>query len=196
MFNFFKKRKIDFVVVGLGNPGDKYKNTRHNAGFLAIDHLVKEKNASIKKVKHHSEIFETIISDKRVLLVKPQTFMNLSGDAVESIKNYYDIPIENFIIIADDVFLPTGKLRIRRKGSDGGHNGIKDIIFKTGTESFFRIKIGVGLKPNNWKLADWVLSEFSVDDRKNIDLAISNACKAIELMIVGKVDDAMNKFNS
>ena len=196
MFIFSKKSKINFIVVGLGNPGNKYKNTRHNAGFMAIDHIINEKNISSKKVKHHAEIFETTLSENRVLLVKPQTFMNLSGDAVEEIKNYYKIPIENVIVISDDVSLPLGKLRIRQKGSAGGHNGLKDIIFKTGSEAFPRIKIGVGAKPNNWDLANWVLSEFDTSDREKIDFAIKNACQALELLIDGKINDAMNKFNS
>ena len=115
------------MVVGLGNPGDKYRNTRHNAGFMAIDYILKEKNIHSKKVKHHAEIFETTIAQKRVLLVKPLTYMNLSGDAVEEISSYYKIPCENIIIVVDDISLPAGKLRIRRKGSAGGHNGLKDI---------------------------------------------------------------------
>ena len=136
MFNLFQKSKINFMVVGLGNPGDKYRNTRHNAGFMAIDYILKEKNIHSKKVKHHAEIFETTIAQKRVLLVKPLTYMNLSGDAVEEISSYYKIPCENIIIVVDDISLPAGKLRIRRKGSAGGHNGLKDIIFKIGTDTF------------------------------------------------------------
>ena len=196
MFNFFQKSKINFVVVGLGNPGDKYKNTRHNAGFLTMDYILKEKNVCSKKVKHHAEIFETTIAQSRVLLVKPLTYMNLSGDAVEEIINYRKIPIENTIVIADDISLPIGKLRIRRKGSAGGHNGLKDIIYKTGSDTFPRIKIGVGSKPNNWNLADWVLSEFSPTEREKIDFAIKNAYQALELIVSHKIDDAMNKFNS
>lgn len=196
MFSFFQKQKIKFAVVGLGNPGDKYKNTRHNAGFLAIDSLINEKNISSKKIKHQAEIFETSIAENRVLLVKPLTYMNLSGDAVEEIINYYKISIENTIVIADDISLSPGKIRIRRKGSAGGHNGLKDIIFKTGFDTFPRIKIGVGSKPDNWVLADWVLSKFSEPERKKIDFATKNSCQAVELIIDGKIDEAMNNFNS
>ena len=196
MFKIFNKSKVDFVVVGLGNPGNKYENTRHNVGFLAIDHIAAEKNISSKKIKHNSEIFEATIAEKHVLLVKPLTYMNLSGDAVEEIVSYYKIPIENVIVISDDISLATGKLRIRRKGSDGGHNGLKDIIFKTGSDEFPRIKIGIGSKPNNWDLSNWVLSKFSESDREKIDLAIKNVCQALDLLITGKINDAMNKFNS
>lgn len=196
MFNLFQKSKINFMVVGLGNPGDKYRNTRHNAGFMAIDYILKEKNIRSKKIKHHAETFETVIAQKRVLLVKPLTYMNLSGGAVEEISSYYKISAENTLVIVDDIFLPAGNLRIRRKGSAGGHNGLKDIIFKMGTDAFPRIKIGVNSKPNNWNLADWVLSEFSNDERKKIDSAIKNAYQALELILNDKIDDAMNKFNS
>ena len=196
MFKIFQKSKIKFVIVGLGNPGDKYKNTRHNAGFLTIDYILKEKNVCSKKVKHHAEIFETTIAQSRVLLVKPLTYMNLSGDAVEEILNYYKIPIVNTLVIADDISLPVGNLRIRRKGSAGGHNGLKDIILKNGADTFPRIKIGVGSKPNNWNLADWVLSEFTSDEYEKLDSAIKNAYSAIDLIISSKIDEAMNKFNS
>lgn len=196
MFNLLQKSKIKFAIVGLGNPGKKYENTRHNAGFMVIDKILREKEILKKKVKHEAQIFETIIAENRVLLVKPQTYMNLSGDSVTEITRFYKIPIENVVVIADEISLPPGKLRIRRKGSDGGHNGLKDIILKTGFDTFARIKIGVGNKPNNWNLADWVLSEFTNHENEKIDLAAKNACQAIELIVCGKVDEAMNKFNS
>lgn len=196
MFKIFQKSKIDFAIVGLGNPGKKYENTRHNAGFLALDYILKEKNISTKKVKHQAEIFETTIANQRVLLIKPLTYMNLSGDAVEEIISYYKIPIEHVIVISDDISLAPGALRIRRKGSAGGHNGLKDIICKTGSDAFPRIKIGVGAKPEKWNLADWVLSEFTTTERKNIDHALENVSNALELIVCGKIDDAMSKFNS
>lgn len=196
MFKIFNKSKPEFLVVGLGNPGDKYKNTRHNAGFMAVDHIIKEKGVSAKKIRHHAEVFETSFADNRVLLVKPQTFMNLSGDAVEEIASYHKIPIENVIVIADDISLPLGKLRIRKKGSAGGHNGLKDVILKTGCETFPRVKIGIGAKPPKWDLAKWVLSEFSAAEREKIDVAIKNVSLALELMIGGDIEGAMNKFNS
>ncbi len=196
MFKIFNKSKPEFLVVGLGNPGDKYKNTRHNAGFMAIDHIIKEKGVAAKRARHHAEIFETSFADNRVLLVKPQTFMNLSGDAVEEIVSYHKIPIENVIVIVDDISLPLGKLRIRKKGSAGGHNGLKDIIFKTGCDTFPRMKIGIGAKPPKWDLAKWVLSEFSAAEREKIDVVIKNISLALELMIGGDIEGAMNKFNS
>lgn len=196
MFKFFKKSKIEFVVAGLGNPGPKYENTRHNAGFIAIDYIVKQKNISNKKLKHHAEIFEADFAGHRVLLVKPLTFMNLSGDAIENILNYYKISAENLIVISDDISLPVGKLRIRRKGSAGGHNGLKDIIFKTGCDTFVRIKLGIGEKPKDWDLAKWVLSNFSEKEKEELNLAVKNTYKALELIVCKNIDAAMNKFNS
>ena len=200
MFKFLKKanikQKIDYVIVGLGNPGEKYKNTRHNAGFIAVDHMIKERNIHSKKIKFSSEVYETTLENKRILLVKPQTYMNLSGDAIVQISNFYKINIENFIIIVDDIALPVGKLRIKRKGSSGGHNGLKDIINKIGSDQFTRIKIGVGAKPNKWNLADWVTSEFSSTERQQIDIASQKVHNALSLIIENKIDEAMNKFNS
>ncbi len=196
MLKIFNKSRPEFLIVGLGNPGDKYKNTRHNAGFMAIDQIIAEKGVTVKKVKHHAEVFETSFADNRVLMAKPQTFMNLSGDAVEEIINYHKIPVKNVIVLADDISLPPGKLRIRRKGSAGGHNGLKDIILKTGCDTFPRIKIGVGAKPPKWDLSNWVLSEFSGAEREKIDIAIKNVSLALELMIGGDIDGAMSKFNS
>lgn len=196
MFKFLKKPQIEFVVAGLGNPGPKYENTRHNAGFIAIDYIVKQKNISNKKLKHHAEILEADFAGHRVLLVKPLTFMNLSGDAIENILNYYKIPAENLIVISDDISLPVGKLRIRRKGSAGGHNGLKDIIFKTGCDTFVRIKLGIGEKPKDWDLAKWVLSNFSEKEKEELNLAVKNTYKALELIVCKNIDAAMNKFNS
>ena len=200
MFKFLKKanikQKIDYVIVGLGNPGEKYKNTRHNAGFIAVDHMIKERNIHSKKIKFSSEVYETTLENKRILLVKPQTYMNLSGDAIVQISNFYKINIENFIIIVDDIALPVGKLRIKRKGSSGGHNGLKDIINKIGSDQFTRIKIGVGAKPNKWNLADRVTSEFSSTERQQIDIASQKVHNALSLIIENKIDEAMNKFNS
>lgn len=200
MFNFFKKanikQKIDCVIVGLGNPGENYKNTRHNAGFIAIDHIIKDRNIHSKKIKFKSEVYETTLEDKRVLLVKPQTYMNLSGDAIVQIVNFYKINIEKFIIIVDDISLPVGKLRIKRKGSAGGHNGLKDIINKVGSNQFTRIKIGVGAKPEKWNLANWITSDFSLTERQQIDIASQKVHKAVSLIVENKINEAMNKFNS
>lgn len=188
--------KIEYIIVGLGNPGQKYENTRHNAGFLTIDHIVNDLQTTNGKLKYHSQIFDVTISGHRVILVKPQTYMNLSGDAVKEIMAFYKIDIEKIVVIVDDISLSPGKLRIRRKGSAGGHNGLKDIINKTGYDNFPRIKLGVGAKPEKWNLADWVTSEFSDTDRKQLNVAIENAYKAIKLILNDKIDEAMNKFNS
>lgn len=200
MFKFFKaaniKQKIDCVIVGLGNPGEKYKNTRHNAGFIAVDHMIKERNINSKKIKFSSEVYETTLGNKRILLVKPQTYMNLSGDAIVQIVNFYKINIEKFIIIVDDIALPVGKLRIKRKGSSGGHNGLKDIISKVGSDQFTRIKIGIGAKPDKWNLADWVTSEFSSTERQQIDIASQKVHNALSLIVENKIDEAMDNFNS
>lgn len=200
MFNLLKKskneQKINYVVVGLGNPGNKYKNTRHNAGFIAIDHLIQAFGAHSKKIKFSSEIYEATIENKRVLLVKPQTYMNLSGDAIVQIANFHKINIENFIIIVDDIALSVGKMRIRRKGSAGGHNGLKDIISKAGSEQFVRIKIGIGAKPDKWDLANWVTSEFSTPERQQIDKVAQSIPTVVSLIITKKIDEAMCKFNS
>lgn len=200
MFNFFSKFKnkqnIDYVLVGLGNPGSKYKNTRHNAGFIAIDHIISTQYITNSRVKFNAKVCETTIGSKRVLLVKPQTYMNLSGDTVAQVANFHKIQMEKFVIISDDISLPVGKMRIRKKGSAGGHNGLKDIILKTGSEQFLRVKIGVGAKPEKWNLSDWVLSEFSPQERPLLDAVVQNTQTAIEMIISNKVDEAMNKFNS
>lgn len=163
-----------YLVVGLGNPGKKYANTRHNVGFMAIDYIAKMANAKPFKLKFKSQIAEVTIENKQVLLLKPETFMNLSGTAVLECMNFYKIPISNIIIIFDDVSLDIGKVRYRTKGSSGGQNGIKHIIAMLATEEIARIKIGVGDKPHkDYNLADWVLSDFKKGD--NIADAISLA---------------------
>lgn len=154
-----------YLVVGLGNPGKKYEKTRHNIGFMAIDYIAKAECAQPFKLKFKSQISKTTIANKEVLLLKPETFMNLSGTAVLECINFYKIPLENVIVIFDDVSLDIGKVRYRTKGSSGGQNGIKNIINRLNTEEIARIKIGVGEKPHkDYNLADWVLSEFKKDD--------------------------------
>ncbi len=189
--------KPEFIVVGLGNPGTKYENTRHNAGFMTIDTIAEKYNADVKKIKFKSLCGTVEISGKCCLLMKPSTFMNNSGEAVVEAMNFYKIPIENVIVIYDDISLQPSKLRIRRKGSDGGHNGIKSIIYLTGEDSFPRVKVGVGKKPHpDYNLADWVLSSFKKDEIPLIKEACENACNCIEFMVDGKIDKAMNKYNS
>lgn len=197
MFNFIRKGKIEYIVAGLGNPGRKYEKTRHNAGFMAMDLLAREEGFEYKKLKFHALIADEVIDGKRCLLMKPQTMMNLSGEAILEAADYYNIPEENILILFDDVTLDVGKTRIRRKGSAGGHNGIKSIISCLGSEEFPRIKIGVGKKPSpEWDMADWVLSEIPSGDSAALEEALKNATKAIRLLVNGETEKAMNLYNS
>lgn len=201
MFNKFKKAEgssaYDFLVVGLGNPGAKYETTRHNAGFLCISELENREGVKVKKLKFHSLTGDAVICGKKVLLMKPQTMMNNSGVAVGECAKFYKIPPENIIVIFDDISLEPGKIRIRRKGGAGGHNGIKSIIAHLGSESFPRIKLGVGEKPHpDYDLADWVLGNFPKSDIPLMRNAMENACEALEYMLKGDIDKAMSDFNS
>lgn len=198
---FFKKSTLSaegetYIVVGLGNPGSEYENTRHNAGFIALDTLAEKYNIKVDRLKFKSLCGMGTIESKRVLLMKPSTYMNLSGQAVTEAMAFYKTPPERTIILSDDISLDTGKLRIRRKGSDGGHNGIKNIIYLSGSDQFPRIKIGVGAKPAQWNLADWVLSHFSEQELKNVEQACACVSEAVPLILQGNIDKAMNKFNS
>lgn len=197
LFSFGRKGKIEYIVAGLGNPGSRYENTRHNAGFKALDLLAGEEGFEYKRLKFHALIADEVINSKRCLIMKPQTMMNLSGDAIYEAAEYYNIPDENIIILFDDVSLDIGKTRIRRKGSAGGHNGIKSIISSLGTEEFPRVKIGVGKKPNaDWDMVDWVLSEFPKADEKALNEALKNSVEAVKLIVAGEIDQAMNLYNS
>ena len=188
---------VEYLVVGLGNPGGQYENTRHNAGFLAIDQIAENCGVKLNRLKYKSLCADALLGGKRVLLMKPQTFMNLSGQAVTEAMSFYKIPAERVIVIFDDISLEPGRLRIRRKGSDGGHNGIKNIIYLSGKDTFPRIKLGVGKKPRpDYNLADWVLSRFTEEERKKMAEAASSAAQAAALMAEGKIDEAMNRFNS
>lgn len=187
----------EFLVVGLGNPEKKYTLTRHNSGFLCVDELAERHGFKINKLKFKSVYADTVIAGHRVIVLKPQTYMNNSGEAVKEAASFYKIPPEKIIIIFDDISLDVGLLRIKRKGSDGGHNGIKSIISHLGSSDFPRIKLGVGKKPHpDYDLADWVLSEFKKDEAKPLKQAIDNACDALEIILDGNIDEAMNKFNS
>ncbi len=200
---FLNKRKqfnssgYDFIIAGLGNPGSKYEMTRHNAGFLAVDLFAIKEGVSIKKLKFHSLVCDVKIGGKKCLLMKPQTFMNNSGDAIGEAARLYGIPPEKVIIISDDISLDVGKIRIKRKGSAGGHNGLKSIIAQLGTENFPRIKIGVGKKPRaDYDLVDWVLGRFPKALEADLKTALENTAAAIPLMVGGETDKAMNLFNS
>ncbi len=189
--------KIEYIIVGLGNPGNEYENTRHNAGFLTIKRLCDKYNFKADRLKYKSLCGDVVISGKRCLVMKPSTYMNNSGQAVVEAMNFYKIPAENVIVIYDDISLEPSQLRIRRKGSDGGHNGIKNIIYLTGKDTFPRIKIGVGKKPHpKYDLADWVLSTFKKDELPLMDEAFDKAVQAIELIVGGDIDKAMNNLNS
>ncbi|MBR2454804.1 MAG: aminoacyl-tRNA hydrolase [Clostridia bacterium] len=204
MFNRFRRQTSttptgapEFLVVGLGNPGNKYTYTRHNSGFLCLDMLSDKLNIRIDRLKFKSLICDTNINGHRCIVMKPQTFMNNSGEAVRECASFYKIPAEKVIVIYDDISLDVGKLRIRRKGTDGGHNGIKSIIYHLNSDQFPRIKLGCGKKPHpDYDLIDWVISEFKKDELKALEPALSNACKALELMLDNNIEKAMNLYNS
>ncbi len=188
---------VEFIIVGLGNPGTEYENTRHNIGFMTIDTLCEKYKVQCKKLKFKSLTCDMMISGKRCLIMKPSTYMNKSGEAVTEAMSFYKIPPERTIIVFDDISLEPGKMRIRRKGSDGGHNGIKNIIYLSGADTFPRIKMGVGAKPrSDYDLADWVLGHFKKEDGEKLEQCFDNAVTALELMVDGKTDQAMNQFNS
>lgn len=185
-----------YVIVGLGNPKKEYDNTRHNIGFDVIDVLAKENRIGMTEKKHKAVLGKGMIAGQKVLLVKPQTFMNLSGEAVREVVDYYKIDEESeLIVISDDISLAPGQLRIRKKGSAGGHNGLKNIILHLGHDRFNRIKMGVGEKPKGYDLADYVLGHFSKEERVIMDESVQDACKAIEMMLQDDIDGAMNIFN-
>lgn len=186
-----------FVIVGLGNPDKKYEGTRHNIGFDAIDALSRKYNIPVKEKKHKALVGTGAIEGCRVMLVKPLTYMNLSGESVGEIMNFYKLdPEEELLVIFDDISLAPGNIRIRKKGSAGGHNGIKSIIAHTGTMNFKRIKIGVGEKPKDWDLADYVLGRFDTSDRRKVDDAIADAMEAAKRIACDDIDGAMNDFNA
>lgn len=185
-----------FVVVGLGNPGKDYTNTRHNVGFDAIDLLAERNNIKLNKIKFTSVYGEGNINGEKVLLVKPQTYMNNSGVTVRDIYNFYKVPIENILVIVDDIDIGFGTVRIKSKGSAGSHNGLKSIVSLLQRQDFPRIKIGVGAKRENQDLASFVLSRFPKDERKQIEEAILTAAESVETIINYDIDKAMNEFNT
>lgn len=186
-----------FLIAGLGNPGKKYEGTRHNIGFDVIDALAERYNINMNEKKHRALCGTGVILGTKVILAKPLTYMNLSGESVAEIINYYKLdPEEEALVVFDDVSLVPGQIRVRKKGSAGGHNGIKSIIARTGTQKFMRIKVGVGEKPKDWDLADYVLGRFSKEERALVDAAVINAVDAAGLILQGEADRAMNDFNS
>lgn len=184
-----------YVVIGLGNPGKNYTNTRHNVGFNTLDLLAKRNNININKIKFKSVYGEGLIDNKKVILVKPQTYMNNSGLAVREILDYYKVPTEDLIVIVDDVDIGFADIRIKAKGSSGSHNGLKSIIYHIMDDNFPRVKIGIGKKYPDQDLADFVLSRFSKEEAVYIENSIFNAAEAVELMIKDGIENAMNKYN-
>lgn len=197
MFIKNKGSAFGWLIVGLGNPGIQYEGTRHNAGFMAADKLAELYNADFNKNRHNAVYGECKIGQSRVLIAKPQTFMNLSGRAVTELCSFYKIPYEKVIIMFDDISLDVGKIRIRRKGSHGGHNGMRDITELAGTEDIKRIKIGVGKKPHpDYDLKDWVLGKIPDDQKAELNTALDNAAKAAAETVINGIDSAMNKYSS
>ena len=187
---------ISFIIAGLGNPGDKYKSTRHNIGFIAVDYIADKVWTKIDKVKFHSLVGEINIGPLRGLLMKPETFMNNSGQAIAEAAKFYKIPPERIIVLHDEISFDPGIFRIRRKGSSGGHNGLKSIIACLGSEEFPRIKIGVGQKPSpDYDLADFVLGKFPLDDLSKIIARFNDLYHATELILSGRIDEAMNRYS-
>lgn len=189
--------KIEYIIAGLGNPGMEYDNTRHNAGFNVLDTLASQLGENINRLKFKGKTSEASVDGKRCLLLKPTTYMNNSGESIVQAMEFYKIDIAHVIVVCDDISLDTGKLRIRRKGSHGGHNGLRSICELTGSDDFPRIKMGVGKKPHpDYDLAKWVLGKFGKEDTERMKKSAENACECIKLMVQCKTDEAMNKFNS
>lgn len=193
---FQKKMPVTWLIVGLGNPGGKYEETRHNVGFMVADELGERGKFSIQKVKYHALTNTATIGGQGALVMKPTTYMNLSGEAVGEAARFYKIPPDHVLVISDDVDLPLGKLRIRTNGSAGGHNGLKSIIQHLGSDQFPRLKVGVGGKPHpDYDMADWVLSKFQGEDKKLIDGTVKRAADAVECFLKDGPQKAMNRFN-
>ena len=184
-----------YIIAGLGNPTKTYEGTRHNIGFDMIDAIADKYNVTVTTKKHKALTGKGMVDGVPVILAKPQTYMNLSGESIREIADFYKIPSENIIIIYDDISLEVGQLRIRKKGSAGGHNGIKNIIAHLGTQEFPRIKVGIGSKPDGWDLADYVLSKYSKAERACLRDAEKDVAEAAALMVNGNVDAAMNQYN-
>ena len=197
---FFKSTptssNIEYLIVGLGNPGRQYESTRHNAGFICLDYIADELGVKVNRIKFKSAVGEATVGGRRCLLMKPSTFMNLSGQAVTEAMRFYKIPPEHTVILFDDISLDVGAMRIRRKGSDGGQNGMKNIIYLSGSENFPRVKIGIGHKPHpDYDLKDWVLSRFTGRDAELLRELLPNVKDAVELIVADRIDEAMNRYN-
>lgn len=200
MFSFFKKPSegaVGWLIVGLGNPGLKYERSRHNVGFITLDYLAKEAGVSVNRSRFKALVGEATVSGQRVLLMKPQTFMNNSGEAVGEALRWYKLPPERLIVFSDDVSLEPGRVRVKANSSAGGHNGLKSIIYHANSEAFPRVKIGVGAPPNpEYPMPDWVLGSFNEADGRAVTDAIKRAAAAAEVIIAKDVASAANLYNS
>lgn len=183
------------IIAGLGNPGKRYDNTRHNIGFAILDYLAFHLGIRIEERKHRALLGKGILEGEKIILLKPQTYMNLSGESIRAALDYYKLKISDLIIIFDDISLEPGDIRIRSKGSAGGHNGVKSIISHLSSQDFARIKVGVGEKPKNYDLTDYVLGHFSAGEQKLLEQATLDSIEALKLMIKGDIEQAMNQFN-
>ena len=196
MFFNQKNDGVDWLLVCLGNPGDQYENTRHNVGFQVADAVAERHNVPIQRLKFRALTNTITVGEKKVLLMKPVTYMNLSGEAVHEAASFYKVPPERILVVSDEVALAPGKIRVRRSGSAGGHNGLKNIIAHLGTDQFPRIRVGVGQKPHpDYDMADWVLGKFQGEDKKAVEEAVKRAADAAECLIQEGVDKAMNRYN-
>lgn len=195
---FFQRKSggVDWLVVCLGNPGDQYDSTRHNAGFLVADELADRLNVPIQRLKFKALTNLVELNGQRVLLMKPVTFMNLSGESVGEAAAFYKVPPDHILVVSDEVALPPGKIRVRKNGSAGGHNGLKNIIAHLGTEEFPRVRVGVGQKPHpDYDMADWVLGKLQGEDKKAVDEAVKKAADAVTCLVKEGPDRAMNRYN-
>ena len=196
MFFNQKNGGVDWLLVCLGNPGDQYENTRHNVGFQVADAVAERHNVPIQRLKFRALTNTITVGEKKVLLMKPVTYMNLSGEAVHEATSFYKVPPERILVVSDEVALAPGKIRVRRSGSAGGHNGLKNIIAHLGTDQFPRIRVGVGQKPHpDYDMAGWVLGKFQGEDKKAVEEAVKRAADAAECLIQEGVDKAMNRYN-
>ena len=198
---FFKSKQtgnnnIEYLIVGLGNPGRQYESTRHNAGFISLDYIADRLDVKVNRIKFKSTVGEARLAGHRCLLMKPSTFMNLSGQAVTEAMRFYKLPPQKVIILCDDINLNVGAIRIRRKGSDGGQNGVKNIICLSGSDEFPRVKVGIGKKPHpEYDLKDWVLSRFSDKEKTVLKETLPKIYDAVGLMVNDDIDKAMNLYN-
>lgn len=196
MFLKQQPKEGDWLIAGLGNPGKKYDETRHNVGFDALDYLAERWNVSVTKAKFEGLYGQTTVDGNKVLLLKPQTFMNLSGQSIQAAAAFFKISPDHVIVLCDDITQKPGKIRIRPSGSAGGHNGLKDIIARLGGNEFPRVRLGVGEKPNpEYDLADWVLGKLGTEDRKAFASRLPDVEQAVKLIMAGKLNEAQNKFN-